>query len=231
MTTAQSETDALLPWPDYRTLNSAIFPDWFKASVLELVAAYPDKLKACGIDFWFTSTYDDNTHVQPHAAPYLFWEDNGERPSEDELDHIPGMRRMDRLGDSLIPILGVEADLEGNMLHAVEFAATREGLFYTQADDCDNTTNLTFRCTSKDGTWVCEAVVGTYLDELESSGLSETSLISGDPVMIMGDIDPSAFELTSWPALKDFIRDEDDNIDLVFDLEEFLNVRESQNED
>lgn len=213
---------AAKPWPDYSTLVSPVFPDWLKKSVLELIEAYPDRLKAVGLEFWFTSYYDDNNNVQEHAGAYQHWHDSATRPTEDELDYIPGMRRMDRRATELIPILGIESDDEGSISHEVAFVINQGGLTYTKDDYNEQSAGLSFVCTPSEAGWVCEAIVRTAMWEMEENGLSETALVSGDMDMMMADLNPDLAGLKAWPPLLRYDREDEDNIELVFDLNSFL---------
>lgn len=215
----------LADWPDYSTLFSSAFPEWLKKSVLELVAAYPDQLKEVGFEFWFTNEYNDNNNVIPHANEYLLWEDPDNRPSEDDLDHIPGMRRMSRNGVELVDMLAVESDDEGGSLHEIVFSISRDGLYFRKTEHCEEN-GIFFSCKPGAAGWVCEAIFKTYLGELELNGLSETALISGDKDMIVADLDPSMAGLTAWPSPLRYERVEEEGIDLIFELNEFMEKME-----
>ncbi len=105
-------------WPRYAGLGDRTFvPLWFLQSADELAAQYGDTLRTIDVQFWGVAEYNDNTHVERKACTCFVWEGFNKQPSEDDLDHVPAVRRMERraadLWDHIPIVLDSEVDITG----------------------------------------------------------------------------------------------------------------------
>lgn len=126
-------------WPAFRELEGRTsFPDWLLTSAAEIVEAHGDRLKAIHVYFWGVSEYNDNTCVEPRAAIELSWCDDQDRPSEDDLDFVPAMRRMSRRAVELWEYVPMDLDSEANVCGEYNFTFSREGLEFCVDDYSEN---------------------------------------------------------------------------------------------
>lgn len=127
------------PWPAFRELEGRTsFPDWLLTSAAEIVEAHGERLKGIHVYFWGISEYNDNTNVERRAAIELSWCDDSERPSEDDLDLIPAMRRIYRRAAELWDCVPMDLDSEAGVCGEYEFTISREGLEFWIDDYSEN---------------------------------------------------------------------------------------------
>lgn len=206
-------------WPDFESLETSIFPDWIKTSVLDLTKEFPEKLDFLYVEFWATNYYDDNNNVKKHAGPSVGWK--GTAPTEDELDHIPAMRRMERRAEDLWSVLPVEVDHEANICGEVSYIIDRTGLQFISGN-WEDENHLELFAIPKDNGWHCGAKIIHPLEDYINGGVSDTTMITMDADAIVAELNPSMFSLAEFPKPQAIYTDENDCICIEFKIEDYV---------
>ena len=141
-----------LTWPKYAELGDKTFvPHWLLESVDQLAAHHGSNLRAIDVQLWGVAEYNDNHNVNREGLTCLIWEDQDRAPSEDDLDHIPAVRRMERKASSLWDYVPVVLDDQGSIPGDFKFVISNEELELTYDDW--NETHLTARATFGENKW------------------------------------------------------------------------------
>ena len=212
-------------WPDLASLDTPIFPAWLKISVLDLIAAFPQNFESLCIEFWATNYYDDNNNIKEHAGPGITW--SGTAPTQDELDEIPAMRRMERRAEEMWRLLPIEADDEAN-IGEVSYEINRDGLKFLVSEWGEGET-LELFAKPKDSGWHCGARIVHTLDEYISAGASDTVMITMNADAILSELDPKAFGLANFPQPTAIFTNDDGYICIEFDIAEYVGEWQANN--
>lgn len=213
-------------WPDFASLECAIFPDWLKTSVTDLIATYPDRIDTLFFQFWGDISFFDQENIKKKAEPYIKW--FGEAPTEDEFDHVPAIRRMERNAVQIFHDLPIEFDDEADIYGHVEFYIDREGVHFTSGEEEGEITFELF-AVPKDGRWHCAARITDTIDGYTDAGASDTVIISMDAHTIITELTPTHFGVKKFPDPKAIYTDDQECICIEFDIAEYVNQWEAEN--
>lgn len=206
-------------WPDFASLDTPIFPRWLKISVLDFIAAFPQNFEGLCIEFWATNYYDDNNNIKEHAGPGITW--SGVAPTQDELDDISAMRRMERRAEEMWRVLPLEVDDEASICGEVSYAIDREGIRFLLSD-WNESESIELYAVPRDGGWYCAAKIRHALEDYISAGASDTVMITMDADAVIAELDPSVFGLANFPKPKAIYTDEEEFVCIEFEIADYV---------
>lgn len=183
------------PWPRFSDLKAATLPVWLAQSVDELVEKYGDRLKSVSVTLWAIYEYHDEACYTLRGEISTTWLDHADRPSEDELDQLPGMRRMERQADDVWDFIPLDAAEEGGVDGDVEYHLSRGGFHFAyDTSDFGGMCDYHGNATCPDGSW-------SYAEKIVTSEveISATALAMENPTAILEQVDPTDFGLKKWP--------------------------------
>lgn len=181
------------PWPPFKDLEAYIFPEWLKISVLDFTERYSDRLNGIYINLHATAYYDDNNNISCKGDAWVTFKND--KPSEDELDFVPGMRRIERRAADMWDYLPIDSDEEGNLSGEFNYGISQSGIYYCY-DEVEMCGEATYMAEAKfeDNTW-------KYEERLTiPSTISETALAAMDVESILSQINPDSYGLKKWPS-------------------------------
>lgn len=184
-------------WSHYSKINAYIIPDWLQKSILEITDKYGDKITKFYVNLYSKYYYDDNSSYDLQGDIGIDWKGYDDRPTEDELDHIPGMRRMERRAEDMWDHLPAdscqeEAGLSGEM--TFEIKPDEIEFFYSASEYGGDGPD--FGATAKwDGNqWTYEEFI-----ILQNFNISETARTIGNIEEIISQINPTIAQIDAWP--------------------------------
>lgn len=198
-------------WPPFERLDAGVAPAWLSTSIAELIAAHGDRLERVVVELWGTYHYCDEHVYNLLGEITPVWKDFHDRPSEDDLDHVPAMRRMGRLACDLWDNVPMDLDEEGGLSGELNFVFDRNGVTYTwdtyeYSGGCDYEASARY----ENGAW-------SYSERIKMIDVevSETSLAVGNTDEILGQIDPTEAGIKEWPKDLQLTHEIDENEDFV----------------
>ena len=206
----KNETGAA-EWPPFETLDVSVAPEWLGKSIHELITAHGERLLRVVVELWGTYYYCDQHNYYLHGAITPIWQNPLDRPSEDELDHVPAMRRMGRLAEDLWDGVPMDLDEEGGMPGELDYRFDHEGVHFSwDSHDYGGTCNYSASAIWKDGQWHYEERI--VMPDID---VTETALAIGDTQGILEQVDPGDAGLKSWPENAQLTSEFDENEDFV----------------
>ena len=184
------------PWPVFSSLRASIAPDWLTKSIDEISAVYGDQINQISVYLWHNETGDHKYPITKMGDIHIAWKDHEKKPSEDDLDHLPAMRRTSRLAAELfhdIPISYSEDD--GSLNGELSFFFDPEGLTFNWDEEyVDGPVYEAKAIPNADDTWHYEERV-----ILHDFNVTESSLVAGNTSNILAQIHASDVNLAKWP--------------------------------
>jgi len=179
-------------WPPFEDLEAYFFPEWLKSSVLDFTGKYSDKLIGIYIGLYATAYYDDNNNIACKGNAWINF--SGTKPTEDELDFVPGMRRIERRAEDMWDYLPIDADEEGNLNGEFSYGISQSGIYYCydESEMCGEAT-YTAEAKFEDNAWKYEERITIPSD------ISETALAALDVESILNQINPGDYGFKEWP--------------------------------
>lgn len=198
-------------WPRFTGLHNALVPDWIARSVDEIVAAHGDRLRSVYIDLYAHYYHDDNSNIDRRGYAGLSWIDHQDAPSEDELDHIPAMRRIERCAVDIWENAPFDADEEGNTNGEFGYHFTRDGFEYSwDRYEFTNEPDYSATAVMVDGEWQYEERIRLYDYEI-----SETTLAINDTAEILEQISADDLGLSTMPDISALAHEYDEDCEAL----------------
>ena len=202
------------PWPRFTGLDVRLVPDWIAASVDELTAAHGAKIRSVYVDLYARYYYDDNSNIDPRGHAGISAVDHQDSVSEDELDHVPAMRRLERRAVDVWDFAPFDADDEGNTTGEFNYHFTRDGFAYEwNRSEFTDEADYEAHAVMVDGSWEYEERIILYDFEV-----SETVLAMDDTAEIMQQISADAMGLKTMPdvaRLTHLYEPDDDRLTII----------------
>ncbi len=200
------------PWPPFSQIGEfTAFPMWIAECADQLISKYGDKLKCIQGEMWARQNYKFTSH---HSDIGPVW-NKDDTPTEDQLDHVPAMRKMMRMADTingLWDFLPMHVDDEHNTYGENTYILSRNGLFFEWANMESDEYSFYAVATWDGSAWTYQESIKVY--DVEAP---ETAIASRNAQMILEAINPGEYGLSEWPDLStaELEIDEDDEA-LIF---------------
>lgn len=185
------------PWPQFTGLDVHLVPDWIARSVDELTAAHGDKIRLVFVDLYANYYHDDNSNIDTKGCAGISPVDHNDAVDQDDLDHVPAMRRMERRADEVWNFAPFDADDEGYTNGEFAYHFTRDGFDYawnryefTEEPDYEAQAVLV------NGIWEYEERIILF-----DFNVSETTLAINDTTEIMEQISADDMGLSTMPDI------------------------------
>lgn len=212
----EKENKNMTVWPPYEELDCYILPEYISSAVAQIADKIGHQINSISYNVWGESVHNDNYSVQQHAEMYFAWKDNKEKPSEDELDHIPSVRKLERTADFTWDVLPIDTDLEGHINGEVSFFINEKGVtFSNERIDYDDEISFEAKAFYQNERW-------HYYERLiiRTDEFSETDIAISDAGELLSSLDAESYGFEKWPEDKTKISLEiDENDDFCFTVE------------
>ena len=185
------------PWPRFAGLETATVPAWMSQSVDEITAIHGEKIRMVFVDLWAHYYHDDNSNIDPRASGDISFVNYQDKVDQDELDHVPAMRRLERRAIEIWEHAPFDCDADGNTIGEFSYMFTRDGFEY-EWNRYEFTFDPDYSATAKlvNGSWEYEERITLY-----DFTISETALAIGESAEILAQISAEDMGLKTMPEI------------------------------
>lgn len=192
-------------WAPFAEIGERSFmPKWAVEGIDEIVSAHPDKIKSISFELWAVTSWDGK-HTSKQGVIDFTWVDAANPLSQDELDHIPAVRRLERLAKELWEFFPISHNDETANVDAETFHCVfhRDGIDFLVQDWDETETRASADWAGGEWTFTEKVVLSADLTEMERA------LFNAETALDAVSLDNLGYDDEKLPAPRKAWIDED----------------------